>query len=110
MNKKIVVIALILMAIVVGAASASDFNEGYYRAPNGYVLVLMQNSTTSWTIIYMDDNGKQIGKFEAEEKASNLISFTAYGNTYRVQRSGNNNRVVESYGNRTYTYYQGLGF
>jgi len=106
---KILVIALILLAIVVGIAFASDFNEGYYRASNDYVLVLIQGYGSSWTIKYLDHNGKTRGTFEGEEKSSNLITFTAYDKSYRTQRNSRNS-VVETYENRTYTYYQGLGF
>ncbi|MDR1466750.1 MAG: hypothetical protein LBI40_03950 [Treponema sp.] len=71
MNKRVIGIALILMAIVVGSAFAADIKEGYYRASNGYILVLMNNYGT-WDIKYLNDNGKTRGTFEGNIVGSTL--------------------------------------
>jgi uncharacterized protein (DUF2147 family) len=106
-NKKIVFIALILMAIAAGSAFAADFKEGYHRASNGYVLVLMHNGGNSWSVRYLDDNGKTRGDswYEGTSNGSR-INFKAYGSNYYISIRGNN--VYDSYGDRTYTWYKGL--
>jgi hypothetical protein len=55
----------------------------------------------------MDADGKNPGDSWYEgTRNGNRITFKAYGSNYSISVSGNN--VYDSYGSRTYTWYQGL--
>jgi len=106
-NKKSLLIALVLL-VLVSVASFANIRQGQYKASNGYVLVIVIEGNMASIRYYNADMRARSEWIDGQVQSNGNITFTLRGSRYQISFPGVRGQINENYENLRYTWFSDL--